>query len=152
MLMYRKRELPRKNRFAGFSLIELVIVVVIVAVLASVALPSYQNSVRKGHRSDAKATLMDVAGRMEQFMLDRGRYTYDMSQLGYDSDPMVSDEGYYGVDASECAGGDAETCYMLTATPLDSSPVADDKQCTSFILAYTGAKTATGKLANECWR
>ena len=66
---------------AGFSLIEIIIVVVIVGILATIALPAYQDSVRKGQRSDAKAGLLGVASRMEQFMLDRGTYTVDMEDL-----------------------------------------------------------------------
>ena len=44
----------------GFTLVELMIVIVIVAILLAVALPSYQNSVQKGRRADAKSALLDV--------------------------------------------------------------------------------------------
>ncbi|MFT4519503.1 MAG: type IV pilus assembly protein PilE [Halioglobus sp.] len=142
----------KQYRNRGFTLMELMVVIVIVAVLAGIALPSYQNSVRKGQRSDAKVGLLDVAGRMEQYILDRGTYTYDMSNLGYAADPMVTAEGHFSIDAAACTGGDATTCYVLTATPLASSPLADDDQCTGFSLDFSGAKSATGHLASQCWR
>lgn len=136
---------------SGFTLIEIVIVVVIVGVLAMVALPAYQDSVRKGQRSDAKVGLLAAAGRMEQFMLDRGTYTDDMEDIGYAADPMISDEGHYSIDAEACADGDLTTCYVLTATPRSTSPLADDAACTTFVLANTGARAATGAHQEECW-
>jgi type IV pilus assembly protein PilE len=136
---------------SGFTLVEIIVVVVIVGVLAMVALPAYQDSIRKGQRSDAKAGLMAAAGRMEQFILDRGTYTDDMTQLGYATDPMISDEKHYSIGAAACANGSLATCYVLTATPRSSSPTADDGQCTSFTLASTGARAAMGTLEDECW-
>ncbi len=135
----------------GFTLLEVIIVVVIIGVLATIALPAYQDSVRKGQRSDAKAALFAVAGRMEQYILDRGSYTYDMEDLGYASDPMISDEAHYSIDAAACTGGSAATCYVLTATPQSSSPQAYDTDCTTLVLSYTGEKSATGGYPDGCW-
>lgn len=135
----------------GFTLIEVIIVVVILGIIATIALPAYQDSVRKGQRSDAKAGLLDVAGRMEQFMLDRGSYTLDMEDLGYEDDPMVTTEGHYTIDAAACANGTIATCYVLTATPQNTSPQSHDAACTTFVLSHSGAKSATGSNADECW-
>lgn len=49
----------------GFTLIELMIVVAIAAILASIALPSYQNYVKKGHASTAAADLSALASSVE---------------------------------------------------------------------------------------
>lgn len=145
------KEPHMRGRNSGFTLIEMVIVIVILGIMATIALPSYQNSVRKGQRSDGKATLLAVAGRMEQYMLDHGAYTYNMEDLGYDDDPMISPEQHFTIDASACSGGDETSCYILTATPRASSPLKSDKECTTFVLAYTGARSATGTKAAECW-
>ncbi len=141
------------GRSGGFTLIEVMIVVVIVGILVAVALPGYQGSMQKGRRADAKAALLDVAGRQEQYMLDRGTYTNDMTDLGFGADPMESEEGHYTVDATDCSGGttDLDRCYLLTATPKAGSPQVDDARCTSFILNSNGAKTATGSDTESCW-
>lgn len=49
----------------GFTLIELLFVVAIVAILASIALPSYQNYVKKGHASTAASDLSALALSVE---------------------------------------------------------------------------------------
>lgn len=135
---------------AGFTLIEVLIVVVIVGILMAVALPAYQGTLQKGRRSDAKSALMDVANRQEQHMLDRNTYTLDMTELGFAADPYISEEGHYSIDAAACGAGIA-SCYVLTATPQAGSPQATDTRCTTFVLTSAGSKTATGTTQNECW-
>jgi len=135
----------------GFTLLELMIVVVIVGVLMAIALPAYQDSVRKGKRSDAMAALMDAVNRQEQFMLDRNTYTLDMTDLGFAADPLVSTELHYTIDAVAGTTGSIATSYTLTATPVGTSTQADDDRCTSFIITSNGIKTATGTNNTQCW-
>jgi len=141
-----------RRRSAGFTLIEVVIVIVIVGILMAVALPGYQDSMRKGRRADAKAGLMDAANREERFMLDRSTYTADMRELGFAADPMVSEEGHYTIDIDPNAPNcPIATCYRLKATPVAGGAQADDAKCTGFSVDSTGAKAATGSAASECW-
>jgi type IV pilus assembly protein PilE len=144
-----------RTRQKGFTLIEVMIVVVIVGVLLMVALPAYQSSLQKGRRADGMAALMDAAGRQERFMLDRSTYTPDMEELGYAADPYISPEQHYSIDATDCDGGEDEeklkTCYQLTAEPAAGSVQLKDTRCTSFVLNSNGTKAATGSIASECW-
>lgn len=141
----------RANSNRGFTLIEIMIVVVILGILLGVALPGYQNSMQKGRRADAKAALLDVANRQEQFMLDQGTYTVDMTALGLAANPYISEEEHYSVTAAACAGGTIDRCYVLTAVPRASSPQADDSRCTQFQLSSNGAKQAAGSDIENCW-
>jgi type IV pilus assembly protein PilE len=68
---------------AGFTLIELMVVVIITAVLMAIALPAYQNQVIRGNRAAAKAAMMDIANRQEQYLLSNRSYAGSVSDLGY---------------------------------------------------------------------
>jgi type IV pilus assembly protein PilE len=142
-----------KGAHTGFTLIEVMIVVVIVGVLLAIAVPSYQNSMQKGRRSEARAVLLDAANRQEQYMLDRGTYTGDMEDLGFGADPYITEngDGYYSVSADACDGIALTRCFELTATPVAGSLQADDKRCTEFKLGSDGSKTASGSDALNCW-
>ncbi len=142
-----------RSRQRGFTLIELMIVVVIVGVLMMVALPAYKGSLEKGRRADGMSALMDAAGRQEKYMLDRSTYTLDMEDLGYTTNPYISTDGHYSIEAKDCDGGTSKiaTCYKLTATPATGSPQTKDTRCTSFILNSNGTRTATGTTDTECW-
>lgn len=66
-----------QQKTSGFSLIELMIVVVIVAILGSIAYPSYLNQVTQSRRADAQAVLMEAAQFMERFYTENNRYDRD---------------------------------------------------------------------------
>ena len=63
-----------RQQARGFTLVEILIVVTVVAILAFIALPSYQQHVIKTKRSLAKAELMEVLSRQEQFFVNNRQY------------------------------------------------------------------------------
>ena len=67
----------------GFTLIELMMVVIIVAILLAVALPAYRDQVIRGHRATAKSELMEIANRQEQYLLANRAYAANLSDLSY---------------------------------------------------------------------
>ena len=71
------------SRCGGFTLIELMIVVVVVAILSAVAFPSYVEAVRKSRRSEAKTALLDLAARQERYFTTHNAYAETPPFLGY---------------------------------------------------------------------
>lgn len=95
------------KRPAGFSLIELMIVVAIVGILASIALPAYQNYVRRSKTSEAFGTLADLRVKMEQFYLDNRSYGTGSCGAAM---PVMKYFTY------SCALGTGGQTYTVTAT------------------------------------
>lgn len=134
------------NRYpaaAGFTLVELMIVVVIVGILAGVAFPSYQDHVRKGHRASAQAYLMDLAQRQQQYFLDNRSYADNAPALGYASTPP--DVAPYYTVAVAAPGGPPPT-FAITATPTGSQ-TADS--CATLAINSAGTKSASA--GSKCW-
>lgn len=65
---------PKQWMQSGFTLIELMMVVVIIGILASIALPNYQNYVKKTRIADATAALADYKVKLEQYFQDNHTY------------------------------------------------------------------------------
>ena len=63
-----------RTRHAGFTLIEVMIVVAIVAILAAIAVPQYGDYVRRGKIAEATSTLADMRVKLEQYFKDNGTY------------------------------------------------------------------------------
>lgn len=134
------------NNTRGFTLIELMIVIVIVGILFAVALPSYQSSVLRGHRADAQSILMDISAREERFMAQNNTYTTDINTAaGLNIGTTTSNNGYYNLTVAACGGGIA-TCYLLTATATGGQ--ANDTDCATITLSSAGV--TSGTTAN-CW-
>jgi type IV pilus assembly protein PilE len=132
------------------TLIELMITVAIVALLASVALPAYQGSVRKARRTEAKAALTVASQRMERFFTENGRY--DTATLGTAATDTVSpntESGYYRIVSLGVTAGN-RTTYTLTAAP--QGPQAQDP-CKSFTLDQNGTRGLNGSSLSvqDCW-
>ena len=122
-------------RARGFSLIELMIAVAIVGILVAIAVPSYQEHLRKGRRADAQAFLTQVAQRQQQYLLDARTYATDLAQLNLS--PPASVSNHYAIAVAASAG--PPPSFTITATP--SGVQLKDGDLT---LTNTGAKTRAG--------
>ena len=129
----------------GLTLMELMIVVAIVGIIAAIAYPSYQDSVRKSRRSDAKQAVTDVAARLEQYYISNKSYVSDITKLGYSD--ANSKEGYYTLAIAAPTGGTLVTGYVVTATPTSKGGQNQDAACPTLTLASSGARTPT----SGCW-
>lgn len=105
------------RKLGGFTLIELMIVVVIVTILAAIAYPSYQNQVERTRRAEGQAKLMEIMAAQERYYSARNTYTDDLTDLGYASEEP-SDGGWYQVTATACSSG-LTNCVLLTAEALN---------------------------------
>ena len=99
----------------GFTLIELMIVVVIVAILASVAWPSYQSYLQRSRRADAQSMILSIVNKEQQYLLDARQYT-DVVGIG---GLAIAQQGW------DCALNAAKTCgnsYYDIAVTLNAGP------------------------------
>ncbi|WP_323135075.1 type IV pilin protein [Methylophaga sp. OBS3] len=139
----------RNNK--GFTLIELMIVVVVIAIFAAIAIPAYQSYVERARRADAKSTILAIQLAQEKWRANNPAYSSDMTDLGYtQTDNNSSIDGFYIVDIA--AGANA-TNYTVTAQP--TGPQVNDV-CGTLTLTVTAANgevyTATGGDAATCWQ
>ncbi|MDX1677923.1 type IV pilin protein [Arsukibacterium sp.] len=135
------------NKQTGFSLIEVMIVVVIVGILASVAYPSYRDYVLRSNRAAAQACLMELSQFMER------NYTQFMR---YDSED-------FALPALQCRADTADTytyssvqgARTFTITATATGPQANDTGCTILGINQAGTKlvnnASLAAAVDECW-
>jgi type IV pilus assembly protein PilE len=121
----------------GFTLIEMLIVLAVVAILAAIALPSYQAQIRKGHRAAAQSYMMDLAQREAQYLLDARAYASTAAALGYTATP-ADVARYYTIGIA--APVVSPPAFTITATAIGAQ-VADG----NLTIDNQGTKTPSGK-------
>ena len=147
---------PNSRRPGGFTLIELMVVVVIASVLFAIAVPAYSSYVRKSRRTEAKTALTALAGLEERFYSTNNTYSQTPTDLGYTGAfPVTVGSGYYTVTVTKItqAAAGVAPAYQLDAAPLGDQ--LKDTACVTFTLFSTGVQqaTASGGADNTatCW-
>jgi type IV pilus assembly protein PilE len=137
------RELPvsRTRRVQGVTLLEVVVVVAILGILLSLALPSYQRYLQRGHRAEAIRHLLEIVACQERVRSTRGHF-----------------------DTSRCLHGAPNDRYRYTLEPADktstlnftaiATPVIDDNDaCGVLTLDQSGSRGIGGdtEMLGRCW-
>lgn len=129
------------NLQAGFTLIELMVVVVILGIIASIALPSYRDHVRKARRAAATTCVSAVAQRLERV------YTTDLTYTTKPSDSVLTAScdpdalRYYNVSTSNVQA----KAYTVSAAPTGAQR---GDSCGTLSLNQAGGKSPATK---GCW-
>lgn len=159
----------RLGSSAGYTLIELLIVVAIVAVLALTALPSYRGHVLRTHRAIARVTLVDLAARMEIERLKQGRYPRDLDfhlagreaatsgatdfsiTAGGQIRTVQSESSLYNIGLDTTVTAQGTDRFRLTATAIHAQ--AEDRACITMSIDSTGRRlpVAGSAAGGDCW-
>ena len=126
----------------GFTLIEMMIVIVIVSVLLLVGLPAYRKQVIQGNRAEGTGALLRIMDRQERYYANNFPPTYasSMTGLGFPN-TFETENGHYLIEVGTCTGStDLKSCVKLTATAQGGQ--TDDGDLT---LNSRGEKTRCGK-------
>lgn len=136
---------------AGFTLIELMIVVAIVGILAAIAYPSYTDSVRKGRRAEAITALYQLQLAEEKWRANNAAYTSTLSDLGIAATVPASGTAYYDIAIAAGANG---TSFSATATAKSTGGQNQDKAsgvlCTPLTINQSGPDYGSPSKA-ACW-
>ena len=129
------------RRSEGFTLLEIMMAVALVAVLASIAIPSYQQYGRKAKRAEAIASLLNMQLQQEKWRANNNSYNATASQIG------APGSAYYSFSVTNAGA----SSYTLIAAAIAGTSQVKDKQsgtsCSTLSIDQSGTRTPA-----VCWR
>ena len=152
----KRYQLHRNNGQRGFTLLELLLVVMMIGILASIGMGRYDHYISQSNRRAAVVELYAAQQKMERERLQKG--SYDQLQIspieGYTFDVILDDSssGYKLSAIPTGAGGDA-TCGQLTIDQADNRTNGTQSQTIINPNAPPGLQTADpNSNSPDCWR
>ncbi len=126
---------------AGFTLVELMIVVAVIAILSAIVYPNYREYVVKARRTAAAGCLQQHAQTMERF------HTTNLTYVGAPAPTCPDMTDFYTVSFQ--GGAATARAYTLQAVPTSSQK---DTKCGTLTINAQGVRTESGTAtATECW-
>ncbi|WP_342220130.1 type IV pilin protein [Rickettsiella endosymbiont of Miltochrista miniata] len=129
-----------ENTEYGFSLFELLIVLVIIGILAKISYPIYTHILIRTHRTEAKIALINLAQHMEIYYLTNNN-SYEFANFNKLHSKDMTEKKFYDLALKSTAN-----TYLLSAKAKFSDP-----ECYLFMLNQLGKKTNAGSGSNLCW-
>ena len=143
------------SKISGFTLIEMMIVVLVIAILAAIAIPIYQKYVQESRRTAAKTGLMDLASREEKYFSTNNKYTGNLTLLGYagsgtsitvpNNTPTTD---YYTITVTPA--GTSSSDFTAQAVPIAGSTQQSDV-CGNYTLTDLGVQGNSVTPNTGCW-
>ncbi|MFZ6642152.1 type IV pilin protein [Undibacterium sp. TC4M20W] len=144
-----------KKSEAGFTLIEILIVVVILGILAAISIPAYTDNVRRSRRADARSVLTQNVQFMQSFMTANDKYNVMRDGTAVALPMLVSPVGATGsnvdYDISFTIAPTATT-FSVRAVPRAGGRMATDG-CGTYAINESGARSNVGNTlsVDTCW-
>ena len=133
----------------GFTLIEVIVVVLILGILAAIAIPNYTEYIQRGRRADAKTALLQLAQWQERRRTETNSYATATAQLPGLANVQSNGQTIYTVTI---AAGATANAYTLTAT---RAGVMAADPCGDFTLTSLGIRgnlnLSGGRTSDQCW-
>ena len=143
----------KKSRQHGMTLLELMIVVAIVGILATIAIPSFNDQVLKSRRAEARNALFDAQLKQAEYFANNFMYGW-RAQIGADE---FTANNYYRITVRKPDGEDFTTGFEMRATPVSGEGQENDTLCTGsgsplyFCVDETGVITTGDCAPQSCW-
>lgn len=103
---------------SGFTLIELMIVIVVIGILATLAVPKYMTVTRKAKESEAKMVLSQLHSLQEAYYRENDTYARTLEDLGYEQEKLVSEGGKARFKVT-LLSGDTKTYSAIATSTVD---------------------------------
>lgn len=135
---------------SGFTLLEVMIVCVVIAILAAIAFPSYQDSLRKSRRAEAKAAITRTLQAQERWFTANNTYVAYASagtpptNSGMDGYSSTNTGTRYTINAQACGGG----LTIAQCVTVSAAPTAADPTCGTLSMTSQGARSPA---TAGCW-
>jgi len=150
-----KRYPQAPGHAAGFTLIELMITIMILGVISAYAFSSYQKSILKSGRAEAKAAITQTAAALEQWRFAHNTYVVPSVASVYTTSaytPKTPNQLYTVAITA------ATSSYTVKATPVSTGRQVNDTDCQYFSINNNGQQTANNNSSNSgtnttttCW-
>jgi len=127
-------------RRKGFTLLEVLIVVIIIGILAAIALPQYTTTIEKSRSGEAATNIGSLRTSLDRYWYQNGSITADLSSLDIDNPNLITNKLYTYTIADNGTSADVRK-YTVTATRTVGSA--------TYWVKWTQTDNNTGKLTRS---